>query len=74
MVLAVGKFAISELIFYIPNLHKSDSNIWHKWNIDILIPDSDPGWKSEPRDISYTIYWCGFTHSNNGIGQNYKIG
>jgi hypothetical protein len=27
VVLAVGTFAISESIFYIPNLHKSGSNI-----------------------------------------------
>ena len=70
----VGTFAISESIFYTPNLHKSGSNIWHKWNIDILASDSDPGWKLEPGDISYIICWCDFTHSNNGIGQNYQIG
>ena len=74
MVLAVGTFAISESVFYISNLHKSGSNIWHKWNIDILTSDSDSGWKKEPRDISYTICWYGFTHSDNGIGQNYQIG
>jgi len=42
--------------------------------IDILTSDSDSVWKLEPRDISYTICWCGFTHSDNGIGQNYQIG
>ena len=73
VVLAVGTFAISESIFYIPNLHKSGSNIWHKWNIGILTSDSDSGWKSEPGDTSYTIYWCSFTHSDNGIDQNYQI-
>ena len=74
MVLAVGTFAIFESIFYIANSHKSGFKVWHKWNIDILASDSDPGWKLEPGDISYTIYWCGFIHSDNGIGQNYQIG
>ena len=74
MVLAVGTFAISESIFYIANSHKLGYNIWHKWNIDILLSDSDSKWKFEPRDISYTICWCGFTHSNNDISHNDKIG
>ena len=73
MVLAVGIFVISESIFYIANSHKSGSEVWHKWNIDILTLNSDPEWKSEPGDISYTICWCSFTHSDNGIDQNYQI-
>ena len=73
VVLAVETFAISESVVYILNLHKSDANIWHKWNIDILTSDSDSGWKSESGNISYTICWYGFTHSDNGIDQNYQI-